>query len=347
MSVDVRQPASELPPVSSGAAPEERPLVRLRRFARRNAPAAAVAGALSVATWLYYGYRWKVWPQPGFFDHVLRYDGQLHNDWHTSLPPVHWAFVHVLGLVPGDHLESALLVSWIAGIVVLWVGFVALARSLGLSLATTLGAGLIAVATAFGGGGVSETLFGYLYPTAPAFALAVCAIAALVHRRPALAGACLGLATIVHPNLGALSAAVIAPAVLLLPGPRRRLVTRLAVPLAVLAVPPLLLAAIQQAGGGKLSAHQAYELLARVRQPHHMLFSAFPASEYLRTALWLGLAVLGVAVLRRMLAARVAALVCALVLLALAVGALAGQTGTPFLIVQLQLSRLSPFIVLL
>jgi hypothetical protein len=77
-----------------------------------------------------------------------------------------------------------------------------------------------------------------------------------------------------------------------------------------------------------------------------MLFSAFPASEYLRSVLWLGLAALGALLLRRILATRIAAVVCALVLLALAAGALAGSTGTPFLVVQLQLSRLSPFIVL-
>ena len=306
-----------------------------------------MVAALSVATWLYFGYRWKVWPQPGFFDHVLRYDGQLHNDWHTSLPPVHWAFTHVLGLVPPEHLESALLVSWIAGIVLLWIGFVALANRFGLGLAATLGAGLVAIPTGFGGVGVSETLFGFLYPTAPAFALAVCALAALAHRRPALAGACLGLATIVHPNVGALSAAVIAPAVLLLPGPWRANTVRLAVPLALLALPALALTASQQTGGGNLSSHQAYELLAVVRQPHHMLFSFFPPSEYLRLGLWLALGTLGVVLLWRMLAARIAAVVMGLVLVGLAVGAAAGEAGSPLLLVQLQLSRLSPFIVLL
>jgi hypothetical protein len=144
-----------------------------------------------------------------------------------------------------------------------------------------------------------------------------------VRERPATAGALLGTATLVHPNLGLLGAAVVAPAALLLPGGRRRNLLRLGVPLAVIALPALAVAVADQAGGSQLPADRRYELLVVVRQPHHMLFSSFPPAEYVRTALWLGAAVAGLAVLRRTLVARAAAVVGGLALALIGVGAYA------------------------
>jgi hypothetical protein len=134
----------------------------------------AVVASLALATWAWAGYRWQVWPQPGFLDHVLRLDGELRGDWYAGLPPPHWAFAHALGMVPPGRLEEVALLAWLAGVLALWTGFAFLAESVGIGALGALGAGLVAVTTGLGGIGVSEGLLGYLYPTALAFALLVC-----------------------------------------------------------------------------------------------------------------------------------------------------------------------------
>src|SRR5688500_13982298 len=87
--------------------------------------------ALVLATWLYAGYRYEVWPQPNFLTYVLRYSGVLENDWFTSVTPPHWAVDNLLALVPHGKLDEAVLGLWLVFLAVLWGAFLSICRSLG------------------------------------------------------------------------------------------------------------------------------------------------------------------------------------------------------------------------
>ncbi len=324
------------------------PAVEERRTAaQRLLPWAACVAFLSVASYLYTAYRYDVWPQPGFLAHVLRYNGELRGDWFTSLSPGHWALDHALGVLPPSWLEPVVAILWGLTTIVLWAGFAAIADSFRLPPWTAALAGLVLLHTWLGGFGFSEMLAGYFYPSNLAFALSVAAIAFALRDRYAWAGAGVGLATLIHVGLGPLVVLVAGPIVLWQSTDRRRDLLRFAVPAAVLGGPAVVQLLLDTTSGGQLSPRETYEFLTVVRQPHHMLYSAFTTEEYVRTGLW-ALGVTGaLAVLWSLRPARSIALVLGVIAATCAAGAVSSAIGWPLLLVEAQTARLSSYVVLL
>jgi hypothetical protein len=306
----------------------------------------AVVG-LCVATYLYAGYRYGVWPQPGFLANVYAFSGRLKGDWYTTdLPPAHWALDHGLVLLPHAWLEPAVLVLWVLGLVALWSGVLLIADALALPPATAFLAGLVLLPTGLGGFGVSESLVPYFYPGTAAFGCAVLAVGLALRGSPALAGATVGIAMLVHPAVGPYAVLVTLPLVLWVAGERRRALLRYAVPLVVLGLPSLIQLISDQLSGGTLTASELYDFLVIVRIPHHVRYASFTGLEYARTAAWGIGVVAGLAVLWRLRAARAIAIVPAVVAVVCGIAALATVVEWPKLLVEAQTARMSPFIVL-
>ncbi len=333
--------------------PATQPALRLPRVDQVGSGAisyvislAAVSATLTTATYLYFGYTYGTWPGTAMLDFVLRAKGELANDWQTDQPAPHWAVTHFLALFPESWLEPLVLLLWIVGLVVLWAGFAEICRALGTARLVALGAGLVAVPTAFGGIGWSEPLFGSMYPQQTAFAFSVAALAAALFGRCALAGVLVGTAMLVHPSVGALSVPIAAVALIVIVGWSWRAAARFTVPLLLLAAPALMPIASSQGSRSSLSARERFELIAIVRQPHHVLYSHFGGYEYTRTVLWACLGAAGAALLwsRRPVRALAASAVAAVV--GLAVGGAVSAAEAPLLLVQAQLGRLSPYVVL-
>lgn len=304
--------------------------------------------SLVAATWLYIAYRYEVGSQLNFLSHVLRFSGELQNDWFTDGPPHHWIVDRFLGAVPGSVRPGVVLVLWLLSLTVLWAGFLAICQSLGASLRAGVAAGLVLIPTRIGGFGVSEFLFDYFFPNNLAFALAVLSLALLLRARLLGAGVALGLATLVHPQVGGLFAIAFAPAVLLATGRVDfRATLRFAVPLVLIGLPSLLQLLVTQADTGEISSRERFDLIAVVRAPLHFTYGAFPPWEYVRTGLWLGVLAVALAVLWRGLEARLLALLAATIAVICGVGAIGGEVGAPVQLVFAQTSRLSALIVLL
>ena len=317
---------------------------------RRALPFAAAVAALGFATWLYAGYRYGLWPQPGFLNYVFHYDGTLRNDWSTGLPPYHWVVSKALGLLPESAVEPAVLVLWLAELAILWAAFLGICGALGAPLPVALAAGLVAIPTGLSGVGVSSTLHNYFYPTDLSFALSLAALAIGLHARWLLAGVVAGIAILVHPGVGLLCAAVVLPGLALFRGLELRRILELGVPAAVLGAPSFLQATAGQVGGSDLSTHDRYELVAIVRLPHHMLYRAFPPIEYTHTVAWLVVGAVALALLvfvARRLEARAVAITVGLVVVMALIGGLASQHGSPLALVQAQTARVTPLIVAL
>lgn len=314
--------------------------------AARVFPWAFVGVGLSVVTYTSVGYAYRVWPQ-FFLQYVLRYSGRLVGDWATGFASPHWAFAHMLAWVPPSALSKAAFVLWGLGLVGLWVAFAALGRGLGLSWSGVAGAGLVAASTGFAGLGMSTPVTGFLYPTSLAFAFVVAALAALVYERRILTGLFLGLAVLVHSDMGALGAIAVAPAYLFTTSirPLRRHgwpVIALVVP----ALPSVYEALSNQALGSTLSNHRRYELLAVVRAPWHFLYRAFPLSEWAETCAWLVVFGCAILLVRHGRRRRVLVAVVAAIMLVCALGAAASQLGWPLFLVQLQTARLTSLLIL-
>jgi hypothetical protein len=309
------------------------------------------AGAVAFligATWLYVSYRFNVAIQPAFLGHVLRFSGELKNDWYTSFPPPHWAIDHLLAIVPESLRAGAVLGLWLAALAILWTSFIAICRSLGAPLIVAIAAGLILIPTRIGGFGVSEMLFDFFYPSNLAFGFALGSLAFLLRDRRVLAGVALGLATLLHPQLGPLMLVAFGPLALFAGGRLDlRAAALFAIPVVVLGAPSGIEFIFEQNAGGSLSAHDKYELIAIVRIPYQFHYSSFPSFEYVRTGLWLGCLVSSLAVLWRVRAARLVALLVATVLVLCVAGAVAGELGSPVWLVLAQTSRLSALVVLL
>jgi hypothetical protein len=308
-------------------------------------------GFLVAATWAYQGYRYNTWPQPGFLANVLRLSGDLPNDWYTSFPPAHWAVDHTLALVPHSLLPAAVLLMWLLSLTILWGSFVSICDSLGGGLLVAVAAGLILMGTRIEAFGVSQILFDFFYPNLLSFALAVASLALLLRSRFIYAGAALGLAVLVHPGLGPLAVAVLAPVAVfqLRSGGRFDCsgALRFAVPLIVLGVPPLAELMLDQSAGSSLTAHQQYEFLAVVREPHHLLYRAFTEREYVQSGLWITLLIGALATLWHQRAARALGVLMLAIALLCAAGAVASEHGSPLLLVTAQTSRLSALPVFL
>ncbi|MGZ5333788.1 MAG: DUF6798 domain-containing protein, partial [Solirubrobacterales bacterium] len=308
---------------------------------------AAATAALSLATWLYVGYTFAVYPQNGFLDWVYRYDGSFTNDFHTSQPPYHWAFSHFFGWLPAGWVEPLLLVVWIASLLVLWRGFISVAERLGASLAGAVAGGLVAIPTVFWGVGVTPQLQRITYPTGVCFALAVAALALLLGGRALASGALLGAGTLVHPDLGLLATAAIAPALLVVSEDRSRDALRFAAPWLVLALPSLIAAVTGQVGGSELSSAQRLDLLTVVRVPHHFAYDYFPPSEYMQVAAWTAVLAAAVYATRDRLESRAIAVVGAAVIAICAAGAAASVADGPLPLIAAQTARASTLLVLL
>jgi hypothetical protein len=323
-------------------------LTERSRLDRREPLAlAGVAAVLTAATYLHYGYAYGGWPGTAMLDFVLRVNGELQRDWQTDQPAPHFAVTHFLALFPDSWLEGAVLALWIAGLLVLWGAFALLVRSLGGGHLAALGAGLVAIPTGFGGIGWSEPLFGSMYPSQSAFAVSVAALAAAVRGRSAAAAVLVGIAMLLHPSAGALAVPLVGVALVSIVGWSRRHAIRFLVPLAVLGIPAVLPIAIGQGQPSSLSTRERFELLALVRQPHHVLFSRFEGYEYLQTTLWGLLGVVAIVLLRHRREALALAVAGVAALVGLGMGALASAAEAPLLLLQAQLGRLSPFVVLI
>lgn len=309
---------------------------------------AGTVSALIGATYLYFGYRFGAWPQPQPLEQGLAFAGDLLSDWYTSLPPPHWAFTHLLGIVPSGALHQVVFALWLAGLAAFWSGFVSICRTFGMPFLGALGAGLIVASTELAAVGTSQPkVFDFLYPNGLAFAAAVVAVAALLRRRLLLAGAVLGLATLIHPNVGLLVTAALVPAFLIMAGGAPRRLVRPGLAYAAVAGVALLRVAQDQTLGSELSAGVRSDLLAVVRAPHHYLYTAFPTVEYLQTALWLGALAAGLLVLPRLRTSLAVAATGVTIIAICGIGALASEAGTPLALIQAQTARLTPLLVLL
>jgi hypothetical protein len=317
-----------------------------RRWAGDVSSTAIVVLVLSLFTYLSFGYRYGVWPQPGLLESVYALHGQLRNDWFSALPPVHWVLANVLGTLPLGALPDAIFVLWVIGLFALWASVAWLARLLGAGAATALGVGLVTFSTSLAGVGGSVALLGLMYPTTLAFAIGVAAIPALAADRPGLAGALIGLSTAAHPNVGALLLVVIGPAALLLPS-RVRGAIRLVIGFAVIGAFPLLHVVLDKAVSNSLPQTQAFDLMVVVRNPHHALYRVFPATEYIHTAGWLVVLAIGLPLVAQGLARRVVACIAGCTVALAVAGGIASELRHPFFMVELLTSRVTPVIVLL
>ena len=304
--------------------------------------------ALVLATWLYQGYRYEVWPQPGFLSFVLNFSGELENDWYTGLPAGHWAIDHLLAVVPSAKLDEAVLGLWLVFLVVLWSSFVSICRSLGAPVYAAVAGGLVLILTKIGGMGASETLFEFFYPNTLSFAIAVGSIALVLRRQYLLAGAALGLSVMVHPGLGPLAVAAVAPAALFAEGrPTRAHVLRFGIPLVAVAAVPMFQLLGDLLSGGTLTPQERFDFVTIVRVPHHILYSAFTAIEYTRTLLWGAALVLALIMLRWLPEVRPVRWIALTIAIVCALGAIASVIGWPLMLVTAQTSRLTALAVLL
>jgi hypothetical protein len=308
-------------------------------------PFAACAAGLTAATWLYRGYHYPAWPQPGFLDYVLRYQGEFSDDWQTSQPAGHWFFANSLGLLPHAALAPALVAIWIAGLLVLWSGFLSICRALAMPLSVAFGAGLIAIGTGFSGFGATQFLLDFVYPRATSFACAIAALAALLHRRWSLGGGLLGLSVLFHPSVGVLYSVAILGGLLVTQRPDRSAALRIALPAVVLAAPSVVESALHQASESGLSSHDLYELAAVVTTPQHFLYTWFPPLEYVFAGSWVVVLLCGGIALRENPPVRLLAAVATVAALVCVAGAVAGETGWPVALVLIQTSYLSPLFV--
>ncbi len=136
-----------------------------------------------------------------------------------------------------------------------------------------------------GGNDLTHTL---LVPSMLAWALALHGVVMLLKRRHLAAGLLFGLATLFQPLVGiqtaglsVLAVAATSPRATML-GEVRRLLS-VAVVAALVASPVLLFILRTQLGGGaSVPAAREFDLLVRIRAPHHFLPTAYPAESFLR-----------------------------------------------------------------
>jgi hypothetical protein len=314
---------------------------------RRALPWIAIPVGLSFVTYTQTGYQYRIWPQL-FLEYMQRHSGKLRADWTTSYPDAHWAFTHALELVPTAALSSVVFVLWALGLVGLWLAFASLCRALGVPWLGVVGAGLLAVFTGFAGLGLSAPVTGFLYPVNLAFAFTVAALAALLHGRAILSGAFLGLATLIHPQVGALFVPVIVIGAFYFFGANRwRRLAELIAAFLVPAAPALYVVLTQQAFGSSLPSHRLYDLSVIVRAPWHFLYRAFTTLEYAESLSWVAVLVVALFVLRARRERGTLAVALGACVAISALGAIASQIGRPLFLIQLQTAHLSSLAVLL
>ena len=307
----------------------------------------AVALALAVATRLMLGYQFGGWPQLDSLEFILRLSGRLRDDWYTSHPPPHWVFDHVFAWLPPAWLEPATLIGWWLGQLAFWSGFATLLGTLGVPPLAIVAAGIIGVPTPFAGFGASAMLSTSLHPSYLGDAGWLMAAAFALRGRSTAAAIALGAALLIHPRVGALALATVLPVLARTAGVGVAL--RSAGVALLIAAPALIQLGIALAGAERLPAAARFEIVAQVRTPHHLLYTAFPREEWLRVVLWGGLLAMALAFASRTAKSwprgwhtLIAALAGACVL-----GAAVSWTRGPMPVLELHLARASNWTPLL
>ncbi len=109
-------------------------------------------------------------------------------------------------------------------------------------------------------------MFDFFYPSNLGFGFALGSLALLLGDRHLLAGIALGLATLLHPQVGSLMLIAFAPVALVAGGRLDlRAAALFAIPVVVLGAPSVIQLVFEQNAGGSLSPHEKYELIAVVR----------------------------------------------------------------------------------
>jgi hypothetical protein len=314
---------------------------------RSPARRAATVATLTLATWAFGGYSFGGWPQLFPLEHILRLSGGLANDWYTAHPAPHWLFDHALALLPPAALPPVFAALWIAGAALFWGAFAALVADLGVPEAGILAAGLIGARAAFAGFGAVALLTPYLYPSSLACAAWAWGLRFALAGRARAAGVAAGAALLLHPQVGALALATLAPALLRTAGWRRAAGgTALALIVGGVAIARLVLDFGADHG---LSPAERFALLGLVRLPHHLIYRAFAPADVVAVLLWAFLLVVALAALAR--APRAAAswragavAFLAAIAVLLGAGAVASALGRPLSLVELQTARASAWI---
>jgi hypothetical protein len=305
---------------------------------------------LTLATWLTGGYSFGEWPQLFPLEHILRLNGTLQGDWYTSHAAPHWVFDHALALLPVGWLGPAFALLWVAGLALFWSAFAALAGDLGVPEAGIVAAGLIGVRTSFAGFGLVTLLTTSLYPSSLACAAWLFALREALRGRALAAAGWTGAVLLIHPQAGVLALLTTVPVVARLAGPGRAL--RYAAVALLSGGFALARLVADLALNEPLSASERFDLLARVRLPHHLLYRAFRPEDYAAVALWalaLAMALPRLRAAGAPIAERIAGwnvLLGAFALLVMA-GAAASSLGRPLALVELQTARVSAWVPLL
>jgi hypothetical protein len=155
----------------------------------------------------------------------------------------------------------------------------------------------------------------------------------------------IGMATAVHPNLGGLAMLAVLPAIVV-GGSWYRQGVRYLFGVGVVAFIPLIVLA-GKLDSGVVSPDEQYDLVVRVRNPHHQLYETFPAMEYVQTVSWLAVLLISLFVLQRERVARQVAAIAAAIVAISALGALASIGGHPRILVMAQTARITPLLLVL
>lgn len=208
--------------------------------------------------------------------------GLLANDWFVSSQQaafnVRSGFVWLLDL-PARLLgiEWAVLLTYGASMTALALGVYYLARALGARELGALVASFVALALTprwtLGGNAAASSM---LVPSLLAWSLCVWAVVLVLRKRYGTAGIIVGFAAWIQVLVAAQVGAIILFAMLFAGPESRREALRFSVPSLGLALP---LGAWLAFSGTGLPA-ESFDILARIRAPHHYLPAAFPLSDY-------------------------------------------------------------------
>jgi hypothetical protein len=261
----------------------------LRLRTGRTLPLLFTALAVPLAYVLRFGHGFGFSDQDEFLPWLLArmQPGVLVQDWFVSTQQagfnVRSGFVTLLE-IPSRlfGIEPVVETVYLLAGVALVVAVFEIARALGAgNLAAALGTLLVVAITprwTLGGNAAASTM---LVPSLLAWALSLWAVASCLKRRYSVAGILVGLAAWIQILVAAQTGGILLAALLLTGPAARRQLPRFVIPALGLALPVVVL--IAMAGTG-LPA-DSFDVLSRIRAPHHYLPSAFPISDYAQLAL--------------------------------------------------------------